>query len=388
MSSSRSLSTFLTLISLFRAGAVADDRRETLTNRSLKSFEINSFISPVEKLPTTEVIKSMYPLYDNENNFTAWITILLKITCFGKSVTQTITVPTDVLTTKQELMPAPVITPYQVVEENDSLKSDPCPMEERCPCEKTSKVDYFNGSFSSESLDSCRAACKDAALYPSPVESCSRAVSADNNNFEEYQAEINDNKLIIRIAKDAHLRAEMVTMNQRDGCTETHDKNSTLLADFLQTTYDKFLRNLSDNDQIRRKQKRHGTYRPPVVRGNLKYPAIVSQVEPKCYTNNFQENLLEKLRLGNEKQRNVCAQIYAGEIEKTITTAPSTRPPLHMQKVLTASDKVVNGTNGNNKETRQSMGGGCTNTSQQINKCPPGLEVNTRNLFEILFNSI
>lgn len=323
---------------------------------------MDSLISPVEKVPTTETLKNMYPLYDNDNNFSAWITILLKVTCFGKSITQTIVVAPDLLSPKDE-MPQPVIMSPQKLTVTESLES----AARSCAATQRSSADKISSS--SDSMDSCHALCK-AALYPSPAESCTQLPGVDNN-YEEYRAEINGNALIVRVAKNARLTTEIVG-DDRNWC---EDEKAAVLASFLKSTFDKFVENYCSERQVKHKHRR----RTPAVRGNLKYPNILLPCGVPRNTNTCcvfnDEELLAKIRVGNETKRNVSAQIYASEIDKS-HAAPA-RPTLHMQKVVTSSAAAVpNGLNGTSM--RKSLGGNLPNSMNTMiaeGKCPPGLEV-------------
>lgn len=207
------------------------DPNENFSVQSIKSFKGSQSVHTNADGPwKTETVKGMFPLTNNENELSGWIVMILRFSCFGNSITQSIVVDTKsseikrpklIIGTKTSSEGSNVqrlfhLSEYKKPRDKSFLSTSSsslsCKCDEPCPpCKpcipKSDSCNEVVSEISRTSSPCC------TVHPPSPVESCTRQPS---EIFDEYLCEINDNALIIRIAKDAHMTAQVLEAGAGD----------------------------------------------------------------------------------------------------------------------------------------------------------------------------
>lgn len=201
----------------------SQDPNENFSVQSIKSFKDSTSVHTNSDSPwRTETIKGMFPLTNNENELVGWIVMILRFSCFGNTITQSIVVDTKSSEVKRPNLIVGVkissegsdvqrlyhLSEYKKRRDKSFSSTSSSECEEPCPpCIPKSDTCDEIVSVLSDTSNLC-------TLHPpSPIESCTRKPS---ETFDEYLCEINDNALIIRIAKDAHMTAQVLEAGAGD----------------------------------------------------------------------------------------------------------------------------------------------------------------------------
>lgn len=185
--------------------------------KSLKSEPIKTDLFQMNQEPMSETIKGMFPLFNLDDENIGLIGLTLRISCYGNVITQPKIVASQVSAYHK--------TPNVFLGQKPSSVDTAPDLYQLCSYKKSKNEASANSSDSSIACD-CQEPCLDvdekeasseecvAMPPPSPVESCTRQPSDD---YDEYSQEINGNSLVIRIAKGARMRAEVLESNNNCG---------------------------------------------------------------------------------------------------------------------------------------------------------------------------
>lgn len=244
-------------------------------------------------IPVSDTVKSMYPLYGEGEDVCGYTICTLRFSCLGSRINQ------KVLFGGKEDQPA--ITCFKATTEENE--------ERYMKCVAYDEVAHPHPVICGE--------CEESKLPATPVTSV-RSVETVCPPYDEYTAEMNGNAISIRVEKNSEIKV-MLDDEEGKGCTKGCWVSllkprilSMLNFVFLQTSL-----NLPEGVyalEERYVQREENACRLPVVRGNLKYPALqwsadfmmCKRKRPLC---------AEDYRKRPDPMRSICMQTRDPELQ-------------------------------------------------------------------------
>uniref|UniRef100_A0A336MQ50 CSON005070 protein n=1 Tax=Culicoides sonorensis TaxID=179676 RepID=A0A336MQ50_CULSO len=324
--------------------------------RSLKSMSMHSIKNNLFE-PKSETIKGLYPLLNNNQENVGFIVLTLTISYYG-----------NVVTHPKESEPAKILFDRRasILVNNPEHHASNI----RRNSSKRITIEVPTKSDDIQSINEKISEVFSPIPPPSRVESTIHA--PETEEYDEYVQEINGNALIIRIAKGAGMKAEILEPG-KDSCLKNvmtysrDDENVTVQVpcnemDPVINSY--FTPNMCHVPCC----KKFGSKRCsklPIIRGNLKYPNKPSMT---CDCNkNLNINIQDDCPLMTKKlQRNFCLQACEHDIRRE-----HDKRTLHMSKVMEPS-KISN-INENEKGL---------NDENSNKECVKGIEVCQKGSFD------